>query len=323
MKFITAFLFIATGILNAQNCDYDFSVSNENYQNLTNAISLNNGNVWDDPAYAIPIGFDFEVCGHVYTTIYIPDTGTGGSLFSEPTPQGVLSIIMPFGQDIIDKGYTSGTSQSPLSYKIEGTSGNQILKIEWNNVGFFVSPNDYMNFQLWLYESSNAVEYRFGQSSVSSMSFDGETGPITSFFPLINWDTGTILETGYQLTGNPASPTAVQVNSNSDFPANALSGMIPNGTVYSFTPKNMSIADNEKLSLLLYPNPVKEFLVIETGGSKDQLHVTVYSLLGKKIKSFKEPIQDKINLSDLASGVYFVKIKNETGITVTKKIIKK
>jgi hypothetical protein len=325
MKFInTLFLFaFATGVLNAQNCDYNFTVSNNTYQDLTNAVSLNNGNVWDDPAYTIPVGFDFEVCGNVYTSIYITDLGYGGSLFSEQTPQGVLSIIVPFAQDIVDRGFGSSTSQSPLSYKTDGTVGNRILKVEWNNVGFLTASNDYMNFQLWLYENSNTVEYHFGQNSINTYSFEGETGPITTFYPLTNWDTGAILETGYFLTGNPANPTAVQINSTSDFPANALNGMIPNGTIYTFTPSDFSTIDNEKFSLALYPNPVDDFLVIENRNSKGELQVAVYSLLGEKIKSFEEPMENKINLSDLVSGMYFVKIKNDEGLTETKKIIKR
>lgn len=222
-----------------QNYNYDFSVSTGTYQDLTNSTSLNNGNVWDDPQYIIPIGFDFEIGNKTYTTLYITEAGLGGVLISDPSSQGVFSLMAPIAQDIEDRELILGQSSSPISYKTVGTVGNRILKVEWNNVGFFGGGiDDYMNFQLWVYESSNIVEYRYGSSDVPSpSSFEGQTGPVVAFYPLVNWDTEIFLETGYYLKGNPESPTAVEINAQTDVPANALSGMIPDGTIYRFTPK--------------------------------------------------------------------------------------
>jgi hypothetical protein len=63
-------------------------------------------------------------------------------------------LIIPFGSSLIDRGFGSGNSQSPLSYQVTGNSGDQIFKIQWENAGFLNeydalgTLNDYINFQI-------------------------------------------------------------------------------------------------------------------------------------------------------------------------------
>ncbi|HET8810006.1 MAG TPA: T9SS type A sorting domain-containing protein [Flavobacteriaceae bacterium] len=326
MKKITAILMLIMGIsLHAQNCTYDFNVSTGTYQNLTNSTSLNNGMFWDDPNYTIPIGFDFEICGNTYNTIYITDWGYGGSLFSEPNPAGSVSLIIPISQDLIDLSHNAGPSLSPISYKTTGTAGNRILKIEWKNAGFWGCP-DYMNFQVWLYENNNSIAYHYGPSSVNNpaCSFEGETGPITMFWPLFNWDTGSFIKPGYAITGNPSSPTLVVLDPNNPPPAgssSALNGMIPDGTIYTFTPDNLSIKTNEAIAFSIYPNPVADMLTFKTKSSFGNYRIEILSLTGQKVKTFSQTQNHQINISDLASGIYFVKVISK-GISGVQKIIK-
>ena len=58
----------------------------------------------------------------------------------------------------------------------------------------------------------------------------------------------------------------------------------------------------------MYPNPVKNILNVK---SKNQiLSVEIFDALGKNISTFKNP-DNQIDISDLSSGVYFVKINDE------------
>ncbi len=132
---LPVFLFIAM-IANAQSV-YNFETENSAYVNLTGSTSLNNGAVWDDPGYTIPLDFTFSLGTYTFDTIYILEWSVGGVLSSNPIDGGIVPILVPIGQDLIDLGFNSGVSQSNISYKTEGTAGNKILKIEWNNVGFF------------------------------------------------------------------------------------------------------------------------------------------------------------------------------------------
>src|SRR5690554_3361506 len=178
-KLITILVLINVFFFANAQTEYNFNVANEPYNNLVGSISLNNDQVWDDPGYVIPLGFDFQIGTYVFNSIHIVSWSVGGVLSTSTDGTGVAPLLVPIAQDIIDLGYGSGASQSNISYKVEGDSGSQILKIEWNNVGFWddMTGNDFMNFQVWLYEGSNSIEYRYGSSEINfpEDSFEGES----------------------------------------------------------------------------------------------------------------------------------------------------
>ncbi|MFK5981826.1 MAG: T9SS type A sorting domain-containing protein [Flavobacteriaceae bacterium] len=78
---------------------------------------------------------------------------------------------------------------------------------------------------------------------------------------------------------------------------------------------------NSLTNVLLYPNPVNDFLTIKLPYNANA-EVSIYNILGKKImsKSFSG-VTNQIDISNLNSGMYLVTIKTETAI-VTKKIVK-
>lgn len=136
MKKLLLVLFLFSIIaINGQSV-YDFEAENISYEDLTESTSLNNGSVWDDPGYTIPLGFSFNLGSYDFDTIYILEWSVGGYLSSDPVYGDIVPLLAPVGQNLIDLGYASGVSQSNISYKTEGATGSQILKIEWNNVGF-------------------------------------------------------------------------------------------------------------------------------------------------------------------------------------------
>lgn len=63
------------------------------------------------------------------------------------------------------------TATAVTKYKIDGTAPNRILKIEWKNRAPYASdypPSSKVSFQCWLYETSNVIEYRYGDIELSS-----------------------------------------------------------------------------------------------------------------------------------------------------------
>ena len=80
-----------------------------------------------------------------------------------------------------------------------------------------------------------------------------------------------------------------------------------------------SINTNTTRANFVYPNPTDGLLVIN---SSDEINVIdIYSLTGSLLTSFNGDgsTQQEINLADLASGVYFVKIHHKNTIKVIKR----
>ena len=68
----------------------------------------------------------------------------------------------------------------------------------------------------------------------------------------------------------------------------------------------------------LYPNPIKDFVTVKLSNQLELKDIKIINLLGKEIVNTK---LEKVNLSNLPSGIYLLKITTDKGI-VTKKIIK-
>ncbi|MFY1045632.1 T9SS type A sorting domain-containing protein [Chryseobacterium sp. GP-SGM7] len=93
------------------------------------------------------------------------------------------------------------------------------------------------------------------------------------------------------------------------------------GTRRPFTPTEanltLSASNSVKETFKIYPNPVTDFIVIET---KDDIkNINIYSISGQKVMN---TLHKKINIQSFPSGVYFVEIKTYKS-TTTHKIIKK
>lgn len=71
------------------------------------------------------------------------------------------------------------------------------------------------------------------------------------------------------------------------------------------------------LEVSLYPNPVNNVLNIET--ALELQSVEIYNIQGQRVKISN---QKQLNVSDLAKGIYLVKIQNNENSILTKKFIK-
>lgn len=69
--------------------------------------------------------------------------------------------------------------------------------------------------------------------------------------------------------------------------------------------------------LLLYPNPAEEVFYVSS--SEPIIQLTLYDVSGKQIA---QTGKTQMLISDLASGVYFVKISTETNHTIKRLVVK-
>jgi len=317
-KFLVLVLSFTIFTITAQSV-YNVEVDNVSYQDLSGSTSLNNGQLWDDPAFTIPLGFEFSLGTFAFNTIFIVEWGLGGDLSSSSNENGILPILIPIGQDIFSREDGNGNSTSPISYKLVGGTGNQILKIEWKNVGFLEdsTENDFMNLQLWLYENSNIIEYHYGPNVINNPdeSFEGESGPYVSLFTSYNMDTDELEDNAYVISGNPTSPTVLVYQPGDEAEGLLLEGTIPDGTVYRFTPEELSINDFDNYTFTIYPNPSNTFLNIET--TLTNYTIKIYDMLGKQVGDFTNDLK-VIKTSTLNKALYIIKIESEEGSLIRK-----
>ena len=317
----------------SQTFPYTFSVSQGTYTNLANGISVNNGQIWDDPNYTLPLGFNLQVFGTSFANLDLSDFFAANAFGngSNPSP-----IILSYGVDLIDRGSNGNTSLSPISYQIDGLAGSRIFKLEYRNAGFYDDPQPYtssINTQLWLYEGSNDIEIRFGPNQVSSQQVFGEyTGPIIGFF-----DKFTIsndepeFDNLYYLQGNPANPT-LQVANVSDLETlqTTLSGTPGNGLIYKFSPLSVSTntPDFAENALRVYPTLTQDWVKIACtdeiwGQSSTSLHYRVLDIAGHAVVEGRlSQSQTTVDLSACLSGVYVIQVSSDRGLLKAQRVVK-
>lgn len=88
-------------------------------------------------------------------------------------------------------------------------------------------------------------------------------------------------------------------------------------SLYNNNSLSSSSFSQNNLEVSLYPNPVNDVINIDM--TNELKSVEIYNIQGQKVKSHN---QKQINVSDLSSGMYIIKIQDAENAVSTKKIIK-
>jgi len=150
---------------------------------------------------SLPIGFTLNFNGSSYTkfVMYVDgflklgnsyaDTVSSAynmlfSTFVQPPSAGPFnsinpldtSLVFPFGQDL-----WPGTNTADFRYITTGTAGSRVCTIQWKNLkdklqNAVTSQYDTINFQVKLYETSNAIEFIYGPWGVSTNASNARFG---------------------------------------------------------------------------------------------------------------------------------------------------
>src|SRR5690606_34687242 len=86
----------------------------------------------------------------------------------------------------------------------------------------------------------------------------------------------------------------------------------------------LTLAANEydyRDSVAVYPNPVKSVLNFAIPQNGEVNQVEMFDLLGKEVKVTSQPVNNSMDVSNLASGIYFVKFM-VNGTPMVRKFIK-
>lgn len=97
------------------------------------------------------------------------------------------------------------------------------------------------------------------------------------------------------------------------------------GNIYKLRDASLSLNENSLDKISIYPNPTTETLQINfaNGFNNTPNKISIYSIQGKKIISVlkNENTTQTLNVSQLKSGVYILKIESENKVESTHKLI--
>ncbi|MGJ8743986.1 sulfatase-like hydrolase/transferase [Polaribacter sp.] len=89
------------------------------------------------------------------------------------------------------------------------------------------------------------------------------------------------------------------------------------------TAGTLSLSDVSSSNISVYPNPIKDYLYLNLREKLQKLEIEIFTVSGKSVKKVKETntSSSKLDVSNLPTGIYIVKIKTAKNF-LTKKIIK-
>jgi hypothetical protein len=275
-----------------------------------NFLALNEA--FDDTLYSdIPIGFQFRFAGRVYTKLHI---SSNGEIYfgDDATHLDTLKAVIPFGADL----YGDYINHTPaISYESGGCAGAVVMKIQFKECSLKGGgPDDYINFQVWLYESSGTIEYHFGmgQSPSTPACFGGHSGPMCG----IRFSVPEASEVLYSLllTSFAFAPDTSMSKS-----LVYLEGMPEEGMVYIFEP-SLTTYLPEPFQLTfkpsLYLDEASNIAIVKFSSKQPGVtRAAVYDISGQKVLQLDKENQQEFTFStsNFQPGIWLLTISNSSG----------
>lgn len=290
------------------------------YTPLTTGTDISSSIVWDDENFKFPLGFTLNIDGKT-TTDFSFSAGEGFGPGSDT--MGVVNTFSNFAAgDLIDRGYLSATPKSPLRHLTTGLTPNRIFKFEVSNAGFFEEAdiystmNDSVSFQIWVYETSNIIEFRFGDSKITYPDdyFYLGASPLIGYAKDFDLDVTTFSK-AYTLVGNPNSPTVDSFTDFSTLPP-VMDAYPSKGTVYRFIPKAISASIGETTiasHFAVYPTVVISTINVDYT-QNNNTKVQILSQNGQLVNTTTiHQGTNTLDVSMLAAGTYLINFSNNEG----------
>lgn len=310
--FLFSLLVISAGISSAQS--YTFRQAKSNYVEL------------EEPDYTIPEGspgfgnislrqdFEFPAFGTSY------DFNEGAKIVMLQGHMFHVNATRSFTFYFFEvdlKGRDGTDEVSEWSYKLIGTKGNQTLKMQWKNMGLANGgSDDFVNYQVWLYERTGRMEVRIGPNSISEGAYGEEAGPAIGVLEMTP-GFSQIYEEGY-LQGPAASPEFKQVR------YNFLMGTPDEGTIYVFEnpeASNVREFDDVFADMELYPTVASEYITLSLPNAtpKKSVDIQIVNVQGQVVSSHRiSTDQTRLNISGLKPGVYILELHTQKGFTTSR-----
>ena len=333
---------------NAQNgATYELSyLLSDGHYTLSGTAPISVGTVGDNFETGDFSTFDYTFAGSANWTIVNTGAYEGtycaksGYITDNQDSQLVLTVeVLTTGEFSFYKKVSSENSYDKLYFLIDGTSmGDWSGENDWSLQTYTVTPGTH-TFK-WRYAKDSSVSngsdcawidcIQLPPTSVI-LSLDAVTDleAITDGNTVnLTW-TGSTGATSYLVYRN-GEQLANQANTSYTDEVNdgiyTYSVIATDGDRYSsaaFVTVNIGIVDLEEddlESLSIYPNPVSNMLTI-AGGNAEYTYA-MYNGMGQMVVSGKANGNTQISVSDMAEGVYFLRLTTGTQVRIEKVVVK-
>jgi phosphodiesterase/alkaline phosphatase D-like protein len=181
------------------------------------------------------------------------------------------------------------------------TTGGTVPSTTNAVVSNITSTSAQIDFEVNTFGIQSSIVVDYGLSPTFFYSYNGVANTFTNTPTPFSFNfTGLSPNTTYYYSVGAYSPT--------------LTG---NRILGSFTTAVLSNSDYEqKTSFILSPNPASDYFTIEM--ENELKSVEIYSLQGQKVLA---SASKSINVSDLSSGIYLVRIEDQNHAVATQKLI--
>jgi hypothetical protein len=243
MKFSVRIFLIPSFLLffqhvQAQNFNYSLTKDSIQYQPLATATVVAAEEDWTNKKFNLKLPFQFNCAGTSTDSLTIESNGFIS--FGKNTNLALVAF-----NNFASSMDSTGMFVSRISSVITGNAGNRIVKIEYKNLAVNAfSATDYFNYQVWLYENGNKIEYHIGPNPYAALIIVAPAGtdPNTDQYidtgfrqliGLINRKMDTT-DKGYLITGNPSFPNGKRITGDTEL--SYLSNIPSAGNIYTFIP---------------------------------------------------------------------------------------
>ena len=219
-------LLLISAVSTSQNYSYTLTKDSSSYISLNGASTVAGAQSWLNKSFGLHLPFQFNFCGTASDSITIDNNG-----FINFHSQINMSLVA-FNSYTANKD-TNAAYVSLISEQLEGTAGNHILKIQFSNLSENnLSAYDYLNYQVWLYENGNKIEFHIGANAHALQQNADAAFPVLLGILNRNMDGSTT--NGYLVTGAASSPAGVALPSGEGL--QYISSTPSSGIIYRLTP---------------------------------------------------------------------------------------
>jgi hypothetical protein len=245
--FCTLIMFLSYNLCAQTASTYTFSSSSgATFATITGSTQLIASGSDDGVSAVTNIGFTFAFEQTNYTQFSVSANGflkLGSVVTVAEASNSVANSTVKPKIAVCWDDLSTGVN-GKVHYVLTGSSPNRILKVEFRSYYSYGTASNYnMNSQIWLYETTNVIEFYYGTGTLSSNS---------ASIGIIGATTGNYLARNH-LTNNTCASTGG---------LNSITAWPTSGTKYTFTPPVSCTAPSTQATTFLYSNIAEQSMTL-------------------------------------------------------------